>query len=59
MQSKTDEVGAAVKAAIAAGYRHIDCAYAYQNEAEIGAALRQVFAEGKVHREDLFITSKV
>jgi len=59
MQVKRDKVGAAVKTAIAAGYRHLDCAYIYHNEAEIGSALRQVFAEGTVCREDMFITSKV
>ena len=59
MQSKTDEVGSAVKAAFAAGYRHIDCAYIYRNEAEIGSALKDALAEGQLRREDLFITSKV
>jgi len=48
-----------VKAAVAAGYRHIDCAYIYRNEAEVGSALKEVFAEGQLRREDLFITSKV
>ena len=59
MQSRTDEVGSAVKAAIAAGYRHIDCAYIYRNEAEIGSALKDALAERQLRREDLFITSKV
>jgi len=53
------EVGAAVKAALAAGYRHIDCAAVYNNEAEIGQALHEVYAEGKIKREDIFITSKL
>lgn len=30
------EVGAAVKASLAAGYKHIDCAACYGNEKEIG-----------------------
>jgi len=59
LQSKTGEVGSAVKAAIEAGYRHIDTAYIYRNEAAIGSALKEVLAEGKLRREDLFITSKV
>lgn len=58
-QSKTGEVGSAVKAAIEAGYRHIDTAYIYRNEAAIGSALKEVLAEGKLRREDLFITSKL
>ncbi|KAJ4457972.1 putative Aldose reductase A [Paratrimastix pyriformis] len=58
-QSPLSEVKSAVKAAIDAGYRHIDTAYAYGNEAAIGEALQEVFAEGKIRREDLFITTKL
>eukprot|EP00897_Mesotaenium_endlicherianum_P008348 jgi/Mesen1/7541/ME000392S06808 len=42
-----------------AGYRHIDCAYAYHNQHEIGEALQEVFSKGKIKREDVFITSKL
>lgn len=49
----------AVKTAIEAGYRHIDTAWAYKNEAEIGAILKGLFDAGVVKREELFITSKV
>lgn len=41
------------------GYRALDCAWGYDNEPEIGEALAEIFKEGKVKREDLFITSKV
>lgn len=52
-------VGDAIAAAVKAGYRHIDCASLYNNEKEIGVALKKVFADGVVKREDLFVTSKI
>jgi len=57
--SKPGEVATAIKAALAIGYRHIDCAAGYDNQKEIGHALQEVFAEGKIKREDIFITSKL
>lgn len=54
-----DAVSKAVYGAIKYGYRLIDCASVYQNEAQIGQVLQRVFAEGVVTREELFITSKV
>ena len=48
-----------MKIAIDAGYRHLDLAYYYENEAEIGAAIRAKVSEGIVKREDLYITGKV
>ena len=53
------DVKKAVKDALHAGYRHIDTAAAYGNEEVIGEALSEIFAEGKILREDVFITSKL
>jgi alcohol dehydrogenase (NADP+) len=53
------EVGQAVRDALELGYRHIDCASIYGNEAEIGAALQQAFRAGVVNREAIWVTSKL
>ncbi|VDM63964.1 unnamed protein product [Angiostrongylus costaricensis] len=45
-QSKSGEVGKAVEAAISAGYTHIDCAWVYGNQVEIGEALKRLFSSG-------------
>lgn len=70
-KSEPGKVGAAVKKALELGYRHIDCAAIYCNEAEVGAVFAEVFGrnggqrEGSgdpkplVRREDVWITSKV
>lgn len=42
-----------------AGIRHIDAAYAYQNEEEVGNGIAKAIASGKVKREDIFVTTKV
>ncbi|XP_069822371.1 prostaglandin-E(2) 9-reductase-like isoform X2 [Dendropsophus ebraccatus] len=47
----------ATKAAIELGYRHIDCAYLYGNEADVGRAMREKIANGTLwctfHTPDL------
>eukprot|EP00457_Paulinella_chromatophora_P012415 gb/GEZN01012624.1/.p1 GENE.gb/GEZN01012624.1/~~gb/GEZN01012624.1/.p1 ORF type:complete len:338 (+),score=62.44 gb/GEZN01012624.1/:14-1027(+) len=57
--SEPGEVGQAVRTALETGYRHIDCAADYENEAEVGVALASVFKQGKIKRQDVFITSKL
>ena len=52
------QVASAVKGAVAAGYRHFDCASVYSNEAEVGDALEEI-QQGGVKREELWITSKL
>ena len=50
---------AAVEAALRCGIRHIDCAAAYRNEAEVGVALHRALADGAIARSDVFVTSKL
>ncbi|XP_058388822.1 aldo-keto reductase family 1 member C23-like protein [Diceros bicornis minor] len=47
------------KLAINAGFRHIDSAFMYNNEEEVGLAIRSKIEDGTVKREDLFYTSKL
>ncbi|XP_012864701.1 PREDICTED: prostaglandin-E(2) 9-reductase-like isoform X1 [Dipodomys ordii] len=49
----------AIKIAIDAGFRHIDTAYFYEVEEEVGQAIRSKIEEGTVKREDIFLTSKL
>ena len=54
-----EQIAGAVYGAVKCGYRLIDCAAVYQNEAQIGQVLRRLLEEGAVRRDELFITSKV
>lgn len=56
--SKPGEVANAVEVAIKAGYRHLDLAKIYQNQPEVGSALKKVIPS-VVKRSELFITSKL
>jgi diketogulonate reductase-like aldo/keto reductase len=49
----------AVNAALRLGYRHIDTAERYGNEAEVGEGLHQGLAAAGFKRDDVFVTTKV
>jgi 2,5-diketo-D-gluconate reductase A len=54
-QIDPDETAAAVKTALDIGYRHIDTAEMYQNEAGVGQGIR----DSGVDRADVYVTSKL
>ena len=54
-QTPPDETRAAVEAALAAGYRHIDTAAAYGNEAQVGEAVRT----SGLDRAEVFLETKI
>lgn len=58
-KSAPGEVYNAVTTALQAGYRHIDCAPIYGNEAEVGRALSDAMDDGLVSRDEVWITSKL
>jgi D-xylose reductase len=55
---KPDAAGL-VQAAVRAGYRHLDCACDYGNEAEVGDGIRAAVQAGLCRRDDLWVTSKL
>jgi 2,5-diketo-D-gluconate reductase A len=54
-QTPNDEAAPAVKAALDAGYRHVDTAAVYENEEGVGRGIRQ----SAVARSDIFLTTKL
>jgi len=54
-QIPPEETQEKVEDALATGYRHVDTAAAYRNEAGVGAAI----AASGVRREDVFVTTKL
>lgn len=50
-----DETYNAIRTALSLGYRHIDTAAAYFNEADVGRAIR----DSGISREEIFVTSKL
>ncbi|MEB3212499.1 MAG: aldo/keto reductase, partial [Leptolyngbyaceae bacterium] len=58
-KSSKGDVCRAVKEALRVGYRHIDAAWIYQNEQEVGQGIGESVEEGIVSRDDIFVTSKL
>ncbi len=54
-----EETSEAVYQAVDAGYRHLDSAADYGNEAEAGVGISRVLQSGLCSRDDLWITSKL
>jgi len=57
--SDKGKVRDAVEHAISVGYRHIDAAWVYGNEGEVGEAIEASINKGVVKREELFIATKL
>ncbi|KAH7717027.1 oxidoreductasealdo/keto reductase family protein [Aphelenchoides avenae] len=53
-----EEMDVAVDAALASGYRHVDTARMYANEAELGNSLEKLLPKHGLKREDVFLTTK-
>jgi diketogulonate reductase-like aldo/keto reductase len=49
----------ATQTALDVGFRHLDCAERYRNEAAVGDAMQAAFRAGTVRREDVFVTTKL
>jgi diketogulonate reductase-like aldo/keto reductase len=49
----------ATAAALEAGFRLLDSSERYRNETEVGQAMQEVFKEGKIRREEVFIATKL
>ncbi len=48
-----------VAEALRIGYRHIDTAWIYKNEAAVGDGIRDAIEAGHVAREDIWLTTKI
>lgn len=48
-----------VAEALRIGYRHIDTAWIYKNEAAVGDGIRDAISAGHVAREDIWLTTKI
>ena len=58
-RAKGEECYNAVKEAIKIGYRHIDTAHYYENEKEVGLAIRDAMKDFEINRKELFVVTKL
>src|SRR5438309_8193772 len=49
----------ATRTALEVGFRHLDCAERYRNEAAVGDAIQDAIRAGTLRREELFVTTKL
>jgi diketogulonate reductase-like aldo/keto reductase len=58
-QSSTEQGVASCTTALTCGYRHIDTAQFYGNEADVGAVVSAAVRQSGLKRADIFITTKI
>lgn len=58
-KSAKGKVKKAVAEALRIGYTHVDAAWIYQNEQEVGEGISEAIAQGSINRDSLFVTSKL
>ncbi|KAI1698141.1 aldo/keto reductase family domain-containing protein [Ditylenchus destructor] len=59
LSNNPEELKAALRLALDAGYRYIDTAHYYNNENVIGDVLQEYYKAGKLKRSDVFIATKL
>lgn len=58
-RAQPEEITKTVETALEEGYRHIDTAFNYNTEEPIGTVIRKWIEDGRLKREELFITTKL
>ncbi len=58
-KSPKGQVSQAVEEALKVGYTHVDAAWIYQNEQEVGEGISKAIEAGAIARDSLFVTSKL
>lgn len=53
------QCSSAIHVAVETGFRHFDTAFNYENERQVGEAIRTQIQMGNVSRENIFLTTKV